>query len=88
MIRALFLDHPNAVGESYGEHFFKASRFGIVLMRTGAACLLHAVVPALHQDTASRTVSTLANDLSSRRRIAFETPRGSPEAASFTAACL
>lgn len=88
MIRALFTDHPQSVGESYGEHFAKASGFGVTLIRAGGACLLHALFPAVHEQTASRAVIALAAELSSRRRIALETPRGAPEAASFTAACL
>ena len=42
MFRRLFLDHPKSVGESYGQHFGVAARFGFKMMWGGARCALHA----------------------------------------------
>ena len=66
MFSRLFLDHPRAVGETYGEHFAAASGFGGRLLIAGLACLVHAAIPALFPTTASRTVSALHDRLTRR----------------------
>lgn len=66
MLRRLFLDHPDAVGETYGEHFAAASGFGLRLLTAGLACLVHAAIPALYPTTASRTVAALHARLTQR----------------------
>jgi uncharacterized protein DUF6356 len=63
-----FVDHPQSVGESYGEHFAVASGFGLRLIGAGLACLVHACVPAWFTRTGSRAVSRLANELAERAR--------------------
>ncbi|TPG41458.1 hypothetical protein EAH79_09675 [Sphingomonas koreensis] len=59
MIERWFLLHPKSVGESYAEHARVAARFGAAMIVGGAACLVHAVVPALFPRTASGTVAAL-----------------------------
>ena len=59
MIRRLFLDHPESVGESFTEHFGVASSFGLTMIAAGCASLVHAFVPALFKTTGSRTVARL-----------------------------
>jgi hypothetical protein len=58
-IEAAFLDHPSSVGESYGEHFMFASRFGLKLIGAGLAALVHGLLPFAFESTASRTVKEL-----------------------------
>lgn len=70
MLRRLFLDHPDAVGESYGRHLLVASRFGLTMIAGGAACLVHALVPALFQTTGSGTVKRLHGRLVATRDAA------------------
>jgi len=67
MIDRLFLDHPHSVGESYGEHAAVAARFGAVLMIAAAACLVHAVVPALFPRTASGAIKRLYGEMRARQ---------------------
>ena len=67
MIGRLFLDHPRAVGESYGEHAAVAARFGAALIVAGAACIIHAAVPALFPRTASGAVKRLYGELRARQ---------------------
>ena len=69
--RRLFSDHPASLKESYWQHSRVAWRTGIRLLGMGIACLCHAVVPGLFEDTASRGVSRLAGEMSSRRRDLF-----------------
>jgi hypothetical protein len=59
MIRKLFLDHPQEVGESYAKHARVAGRFGAEMVVGGLACLVHAAVPALFKTAGSGTVSRL-----------------------------
>ena len=58
-IQTLFLDHPASVGESYAEHMVFAGRFSFWLFVAAGAALVHAVVPALCERTASRIVRRL-----------------------------
>lgn len=62
-----FADHPASVRESYAEHFLAASRFGLRLLSMAGACLCHAVVPGVFEDTASKGVAKLADELTRRR---------------------
>lgn len=65
--RRWFLDHPASVNETYREHFRIAFGFGGTLLRAGAACLIHAVVPVWFTTTASRSVDRLHGELFGRR---------------------
>ena len=72
MIERLFLSHPRSVGESYFEHLRFAARFGLRLIGGGCACLVHAVLPRLHERTGSRLVFTLNAELKGRQPTAAE----------------
>ena len=71
----LFADHPASVRESYGQHLLAACRIGMRLFEMGAACLCHAVVPGVFEDTASRGVTQLAGEMSQRRCCAADGDR-------------
>lgn len=62
-----FLSHPESVGESYWEHAWMAGRFGATMLVGGAACLVHAVLPALFARTASDRVKRLYQQMKSRQ---------------------
>jgi hypothetical protein len=66
----LFLEHPQEVDESYGQHAAAASRYGWRLLKASACAYLHALVPALHKTTASDTVRGMAAELNGRAVIA------------------
>lgn len=78
MFDRLFLAHPRSIGESYAEHAGVAARFGATMMIGGAACILHALVPAIFPRTASDRVKKLYAQMVARqpnlRRPAFEEP--------------
>lgn len=80
MFERIFLSHPRAVGESYGEHAATAGRFGFTMIIGGAACVVHAVVPALFARTASDAVKRLYGQMLARqpgmaaRKPAYEQP--------------
>ena len=66
MIRALFLHHPESVDETYVEHMKFAGTFAFWLVMAAGAALIHAVVPALCESTASRIVARLYKKTASR----------------------
>lgn len=68
MIQRFFNQHPNSVDESYGEHLAVAGGFGITLIVAGLACLVHALVPALFEQTGSATVERLYDRMLVNRR--------------------
>lgn len=78
MIDRIFLSHPRSIGESYGEHAAIAARFGATMMLGGAACILHALIPAMFPRTASDRVKKLYAQMVARqpnlRRPAHEEP--------------
>lgn len=57
--KALFLDHPASVGETYWRHLVAALSFSGALFRAGIAGTVHALVPGLCVRTASGIVSSL-----------------------------
>ncbi len=66
MLRRLFLHHPRSLNETYLEHLGRATLFGGSLLVAGAACLVHAIVPALFETTGSRTVRRLSRTMTAR----------------------
>ena len=70
MVRRLFLDHPESVGETFGEHFGVASRFGFRLVRGGLGCMLHAWLPFAFKTAGSDTVRELHDQLVAKRSAA------------------
>ena len=67
MFTRLFRDHPAKVGETYVEHMAFAFGFSLRLFRAGLAALLHGVVPALCETTASSEVLAMNEEIRRRR---------------------
>ena len=61
-------DHLDAAGESYGEHRRFAMRVGVQMVAAGLACCVHALVPALYPDKASRTIRRLSATIAAREQ--------------------
>ena len=59
LIQRLFREHPESVGESYLEHLFQASYFGVRMLVAGFACLVHAILPCLFKTTGRKAISEL-----------------------------
>ncbi|MCH2094829.1 MAG: DUF6356 family protein [Rhodobacteraceae bacterium] len=55
----VFLDHPASVDESYAEHMRFALGFSGTLFVAAFAALLHALIPACCETTASRIIRRL-----------------------------
>lgn len=62
----LFTDHPASVDESYLGHMRFALTFAFWLAMAAGAALVHALVPALCETTASRIIQQLHAKIESR----------------------
>jgi hypothetical protein len=65
-IRMLFTDHPKSVGETYSEHMLVALSFAGPLAKAAAAAVVHAFLPFLFVRTASLTIKSLHERMTSR----------------------
>jgi hypothetical protein len=70
MIRRLFTDHPDSVGETYAEHFVAAGRFGLAMVIGGTACMIHAVLPFAFETKGSETIAELHRRMVAKRGAA------------------
>ena len=62
-----FTDHPATVGESYGQHFVVATRFGLRMIAGGVGAIIHGVFPFLCTTTGSRAIKTLHGEIVAKR---------------------
>jgi hypothetical protein len=67
MIGRLFHDHPRSLGMSWASHGAGAIAIGVRMIGAGAACIVHALVPALFTETAGRTVVDLHQHMTKRK---------------------
>ena len=67
MLARLFRDHPAKVGETYFEHMAFALGFSVRLFRAAFAALLHGLVPAFCETTASAEVLAMNDEIRNRR---------------------
>ncbi len=58
-LRAIFLDHPASVDETFAEHFCFALTFSFWLFCAACAALVHAVIPCLFEKTGSNIIRRL-----------------------------
>jgi hypothetical protein len=70
MLRRLFLDHPSRCDETYVEHARFALGVSFTLFGAALAAMTHALIPALFETTASRTVIRLYPRMVGRQRQA------------------
>jgi hypothetical protein len=62
----IFIAHPHSVDEDYLAHAGVALRFAMLLLGAGLAALVHAVIPALFETTASSTIKKLHGEMINR----------------------
>ncbi|WP_299151899.1 DUF6356 family protein [uncultured Tateyamaria sp.] len=65
-VRALFVDHPAQVNESYWEHARFALGFAAALALAAGAALIHAIVPAAFPSTAGQIIRDLHHRIENR----------------------
>ncbi len=66
LVQSVFLDHPASVDETYFQHMRFALSFAFWLTVAGMAALVHAVIPAACETTASRILKRLTAKMESR----------------------
>lgn len=67
MLKKLFFEHPQSVGESYFEHMLVAFSFGFKMLGAGLACMVHGLVPGLFKSTGSKAITGLHDKLVANR---------------------
>jgi hypothetical protein len=66
-IYILFIAHPKAINETYGEHFRFAGLRGLKLVFGGLACIIHSIFPFFFVDTASRIIHGIHSEMTARK---------------------
>ncbi|MBS0124756.1 DUF6356 family protein [Thetidibacter halocola] len=66
LLARIFLAHPESVGEGYFDHMKVALHFWFWLSVAAGAALVHALVPALCEKTASTIVRRLHDRMTRR----------------------
>jgi hypothetical protein len=62
-------EHPASVGETYSRHWLHASVFAVRMLAGGLACLVHAFLPFLFVQTASKCIAQLHATMTARAHI-------------------
>ncbi len=68
MLRKIFKEHPETVGETYFEHLHSAFGFGTAMISAGLKCLIHGVLPPIFKTSGSDAVRRLHVEMVTHRR--------------------
>lgn len=61
-----FTRHPEALGESFGQHFGHAMSYSGRLFLAAGAAFIHALLPFLFEKTASSMIKSMYAEMTSR----------------------
>lgn len=67
MIRKMFTEHPETVGETYWQHMGMALSFAGTMIAAGFACLVHGFFPFLCVKTGSKAITGLHDRMVTNR---------------------
>lgn len=67
MLQRAFLDHPESVNESYGEHLSVAWGFALQLLGAALMCFVHGLLPCLFTASASQRIAKLHDSMVTHR---------------------
>ena len=62
----LLTKHLNDVDETYHQHFFHAAWYFVMLLTAAVCALVHAILPFLFENTASRIIYALHGEMAAR----------------------
>jgi len=65
-LKTLFTEHPEAVGETYTEHFGVAMGYSLRLLGASGAAFMHALLPFTFKTTASTAIKAMYADMTGR----------------------
>lgn len=71
-MKNIFTEHPHSIGETYFQHFYHASRFGLGMIIGGTACCLHAFFPFLFKKTGSNYLIRMTSEFVYRMPVMEE----------------
>lgn len=75
-LRAKFTEHPESVGETYGEHFVSAMGFSLSMLKAAFCCGMHALLPFLFAKTGSDCITGLYDRMvTNRSRLKEAAPK-------------
>lgn len=80
MLKKLFVEHPQSVGESYLEHMAVAFGFGFSMLGAALACIIHGLVPAMFKGTGSKAILCLHDRLIAKRSDTVKAHHRAPRA--------
>jgi Family of unknown function (DUF6356) len=63
----LFTEHPASVNETYLQHLRSAMGFGIAMVLSGIACMIHGLLPAAFVTRGSDTIRELHDRMITNR---------------------
>ncbi len=66
-LKAKFTEHPETVGETYGEHFVSAMGFSLSMLKAAFCCGVHAILPFMFEKTGSECITGLYNRMVTNR---------------------
>ena len=66
-MKNIFKEHPNAVGETYFQHFFKSCSFGLKLILIAVRAFVHAIFPWCFEHSTRHQISKLNDVLQARK---------------------
>ena len=66
-IKKLFTEHPHSIGETYFEHLICAAGYGLRMIFSGIAAIIHSFFPFLFETTASDLAKEITGDVDSRK---------------------
>ena len=61
-----FTEHPHSLGESYFTHLLCALSYGIRMIFTGFAVIIHAVFPFVFKASGSNLAKSICEDIDKR----------------------
>jgi hypothetical protein len=68
-LKLLFTEHPQEAGETYFSHQRFAMGTGLVLLFLAVSLSIHAILPFIFKDTASKGIHGLSDKLKARDRF-------------------
>ena len=67
----IFTEHPKSNGETYFEHLRCASYYGFKMIVSGAAAIVHAILPFLFETAASDCAKMVNEEVERRKNNSF-----------------
>ncbi len=71
-MQKLFTQHPETVGETYFQHMYSASSFGLKMLGGAFCCFVHAILPFMFEKKGSEMITDLHDRMVTNRHRSTE----------------